>query len=270
MRITLRTLAGLAIAAVIAAAGFVYSGIYDVSALDQHLAPTYHVLDFAMKRAVKVRAGGIVAPPLDDPALIDRGRARFQEHCAQCHGAPGVAPQPFALGLTPAPSNLAYTGAEWTESEIYWTVRYGLKMTGMPAWEFRLPDDELWAVVAFVKRLPALSPEAYRALGVAPVAKMDSTGDAPDSERGRFAIQQYACVTCHTIPGIVGANAPVGPPLAKFALRRFIAGHLQNTPENVAAFLQAPQQVKPGGAMPDLQVSERDARDMAAWLATLR
>jgi len=258
-------LATLVVAGIVGG-GVMLAGAYDVSAVDNHLAPTYHALDLAMKRAVKVRASNIKVPPLEDPALLARGRALYEEHCAQCHGAPGVAPQPFALGMTPAAANLAHTAKEWQPAEVYWVVKNGLKMTGMPAWEYRLDEGELWAVVAFVEKLPSLSPADYAAMKGTRQPRGPEENSAPDARRGQFAIQQYACVTCHSIPGIVGANAPVGPPLDGLASRAIIGGHLPNTRENLEAFLRHPQKYKPGGAMPDLGVTPRDARDMAEYL----
>ena len=250
--------------------GLLMFGAYDVSAVDNHLPPTYHALDFAMKRAVKVRAAGIDVPPLEEAALIARGRALYEEHCSQCHGAPGVAPEPFALGMTPAAANLAHTAKDWKPAELYWVVKNGLKMTGMPAWEYRLSEGDLWAVVAFVEKLPSLSPADYAAMKgtTQPLPPKEDPG--PDSRRGQVAIQQYACVTCHSIPGIVGANAPVGPPLDRLGARAIIAGHLPNNRANLEAFLRDPQRFKPQGAMPNLGVTERDARDIAAYLLSLR
>ena len=86
---------------------------------------------------------------------------------------------------------------------------------------------------------------------------------------GIEAINQYACVTCHEIPGIVGANAPVGPPLKGVASRVMLGGVLPNSPENMVLWLRHPQKVAPLSAMPDLGVTEQDARDIAAYLATL-
>ena len=88
--------------------------------------------------------------------------------------------------------------------------------------------------------------------------------------RGKAALQQYACVTCHDIPGVVGAYAPVGPPLGGIAARKLIAGNLANTPENMIRWLRSPPSVNPVTAMPDLGVTERDARDIAEFLATLK
>ena len=93
---------------------------------------------------------------------------------------------------------------------------------------------------------------------------------AADSARGKHALEQYACVTCHEIPGVTGATVPVGPSLRQLASRSYIAGALPNTRDNLVRWLRSPQAVKPGSAMPDLGVSERDARDMAAFLTELR
>jgi mono/diheme cytochrome c family protein len=273
MKRFLATVAVLALAAAIAAAVVVYGGLYDISATDQHLRPTYKVLDVAMRRAVQLRAKAIDVPPLGDPALAARGLALFREHCVQCHGAPGIAPEPFALGLTPSAANLVHTAREWKPGELFWVVKNGLKMTGMPAWEFRMSEADLWSVVAFLAELPSLSPQAYarRAAAIPRAGPVESApAAAPDADRGRTAILQYACITCHVIPGVVGANAPVGPPLAGMAARSLIAGVLPNTSENLVRFLRYPKDVKPLGAMPNLGVTERDAVDMAAYLRTLR
>jgi mono/diheme cytochrome c family protein len=268
---TLIVLVEIAAGAVAAGAVFLFLGLYDVSATQQHLAPTFHLLQTGLRESVKHHSSGITVPPLDDPALAARGLAHFRSHCVQCHGAPGVAPQPFALGLRPQPASLVHTAREWSAAEIFWTVKHGIKMTGMPAWRFRMDDEDIWAIVAFVAKLPGYSPEEYRALRApAPEKQRAAPAGAPDPERGRLAITQYACTTCHAIPGVVGPDAPVGPPLQRIGTRKFISGGLPNTPENMARWLRAPQEVNPDSAMPDLGVSERDAIDMAAYLETLR
>jgi mono/diheme cytochrome c family protein len=262
-----KVLAGLAAAGLVAAAAFVYFGVYDVAAVDQHLVPTYWLLYTNMERSVKAHAKQVQAPPLDDAATAQRGAALYREHCVRCHGAPGVAPEPFALGLNPVPANLSHTSRERNAAELYWTVRNGLKMTGMPAWEFRLRDDQLWDLVGFLKMLPGLSPAAYRELKGREEKKNGEEAPAkPDLQRGKRALEQYACATCHVIPGVTGATVPVGPSLRDLASRSYLAGVLPNTSDNLVRWVREPQAVKPGTAMPDLGVSERDARDMAAFL----
>lgn len=270
-------LAALAAIAAISAALLVYSGVYNPAATIQHTAPVYWLLTVAMRQSVKHRAEDIRVPALNDHAQIDNGFRLYRAHCEQCHGAPGVAPAAFALGMTPLPANLALTAREWGNSaELYWVVRYGIKMSGMPAWEFRLTDAELWNVVAFLNKLPGLSPEQYRGMTeVVAESALDpvnpGTAQSPgDADRGRMALQQYACVTCHIIPGVVGAAHSVGPSLAGIGERKYIAGTLANSRDTMIHWLRSPQAVAPGSAMPDLGVSERDARDIAAFLETLR
>jgi cytochrome c2 len=93
------------------------------------------------------------------------------------------------------------------------------------------------------------------------------TGGNP--EAGRDRIQHYGCRSCHTIPGIPGAEALVGPPLIHWSKRVYIAGELPNTPDNLMRWLQHPPQVEPKTAMPDMGITEQDSRDIAAYLYSL-
>jgi cytochrome c len=99
-------------------------------------------------------------------------------------------------------------------------------------------------------------------------AAANLTGGNP--EAGRDRIQHYGCRACHTIPGIPGANALVGPPLIHWSRRTYIAGELPNTPENLMRWLQHPPQVEPKTAMPDMGVTDADSRDIAAYLYSLK
>jgi mono/diheme cytochrome c family protein len=255
----------------VAAVGFIYSGFYDISATDQHLAPTYHAIRKTMQRSVERRAKDIAAPPLGSAPQLERGLALYRAHCVQCHGAPGIAPEPFALGLTPLPTPLARSGIERTPEQLYWVVKHGIKMTGMPAWQFRLADEDLWAVVAFVKQLPLLAVAEYRALEAPPpLPAVASAQGAPDAKRGKRALEQYGCIGCHEIPGLVGPEARLGPPLHGIASRTMLGGVLPNSFDNMVLWLRAPQAFSPHTAMPMLGVTERDARDMAAHLGTLK
>ena len=90
-----------------------------------------------------------------------------------------------------------------------------------------------------------------------------------DPERGTRLIKDYGCGACHSIPGIREARGKVGPPLGDFAERAYIAGQLPNTPENIIRWIQNPQALEPETAMPNLNVSSADARDIAAYLQGL-
>ncbi|MDQ6905580.1 MAG: c-type cytochrome [Chloroflexota bacterium] len=91
-----------------------------------------------------------------------------------------------------------------------------------------------------------------------------------DAAMGKQAISSYGCAACHTIPGVTGARGKVGPPLAGIADRSFIAGKLRNQPDNMILWIQNPQSVWPGNAMPNMNVTDADARNIAAYLYTLK
>ena len=91
-----------------------------------------------------------------------------------------------------------------------------------------------------------------------------------DPHRGLAAIGRYGCGACHTIPGVRGASATVGPPLSGIASRSFLAGQLPNSPDNMRRWIQHPQAVERGTAMPNMGVTDDDARAITAYLYTLR
>jgi len=91
-----------------------------------------------------------------------------------------------------------------------------------------------------------------------------------DPLQGRFIAMREACGSCHAIPGLQQADGLAGPPLTGFARRARIAGMLANTPDNLVRWLRSPQVVVPGNAMPDLRLTDKEARDVAAYLETLR
>ncbi|WP_406857745.1 c-type cytochrome [Alsobacter sp. KACC 23698] len=257
---------------------YVYSGIYDISASGQHTPLVSWLVSTARRQSIQRHAAGIAPPPgYDDRASVALGQALFERDCVTCHGAPGVAPGAVGLGLNPPPPPAGRMSRAQTAPEIYWAITNGIKMTGMPAWEYRLGESERWALTAFLKSSAALSPTEYRRLADGPprdlgAARPPNVAWTPDGavERGRTALRQYACATCHVIPGIRSAESQVGPPLDGVGERLYLAGVLWNTPDNLAAWVRNPQRIKPETAMPDLGVSESDARDMVAYLQTLR
>lgn len=92
---------------------------------------------------------------------------------------------------------------------------------------------------------------------------------AGNPDNGRRLLYSYSCGSCHTIPGVGEAEGTIGPPLSGIGSRYFVAGVLQNTPDNLTHWIAKPQEVQPGNAMPDLGVTQGQAQDMAAYLYTL-
>lgn len=122
----------------------------------------------------------------------------------------------------------------------------------------------MWAAAAALALcLSGCSPEARLK---EEAARM--TGGNPD--RGPDLIRKYGCSTCHVIPGIEGARGMIGPPLNGIASRTYLGGQLPNTPQNMLRWIQDPQSIERGTAMPNLGVSDPEARHIAAYLYTLR
>jgi mono/diheme cytochrome c family protein len=160
-----RTILGTCIAAygvlILGGLVFIYSGAYNVAATDQHWPLTYRLFETARLQSIKTRAAEITPPAdLDDPSKIVMGTNHFAAHCAVCHSAPGVPKGDIAHGLYPQPPDLAVTAKQYTDAELFWIIKHGIKMTGMPAWAEH-GDDENWGTVAFVKKLPGMTPEEY-------------------------------------------------------------------------------------------------------------
>jgi mono/diheme cytochrome c family protein len=146
------------------------TGAYDVAATAPHWPVTRWVMETARIRSIKAHAAGIPVPPgFDDPANLSMGVEHFAAHCAVCHGAPGVPKGDIAQGLYPPPPDLAKTAPLYSAAELFWIVKNGIKMTGMPAWRDH-SDEELWATVSFVKKLPGMSEQDYARLVMANMA----------------------------------------------------------------------------------------------------
>src|SRR3954453_15904143 len=149
----LLAIAVVLLVALISSAGLVYFGSYNVAANDPHWGLTQQILDTVKTRSIKAHASGITVPAdLDNPDRLVIGVERFAAHCAVCHGGPGVLKGDIGKGLYPTPPDLAVAARRYTAPELFWIIKNGIKMTGMPAWADH-SDDEIWATVGFLKKL---------------------------------------------------------------------------------------------------------------------
>ena len=161
MRSVVATIAAITVLAILAGGAFVYSGNYYVGADQPHWSMMAWLLNEARNRSIRAHATGITEPAgLDDPARIVAGVSHYSEHCAICHGAPGIQRSDIAEGLHPRPPNLAKSVKLYTPSELFWIVKHGIRMMGMPSWGGH-SDDELWATVAFMEKLPGMTNQEY-------------------------------------------------------------------------------------------------------------
>ncbi len=211
-----RTLVFSACVMVFLGAAFLYAGGYNVAASDPHWPITHWLMETVRVQSVKAHAKGIAAPAnlLDEPRIV-MGTEHFAAHCAVCHGAPGVPKGEIAEGLYPPPANLAMAAKLYTPSELFWIIKNGIKMTGMPSWSDH-SDAEIWATVAFLQKLGSgMTQEDYGKLVMASMAlgghhhhggdaaPMDMKGmdmkgmDMPGMSHGERATQPAAPIDHH-------------------------------------------------------------------------
>ncbi|HEY3378650.1 MAG TPA: cytochrome c [Armatimonadota bacterium] len=157
-----------------------YSGIYNVSALKPDSALTAWVFGTAMDKSVQHHARGITVPTLTAPAMITRGFTHYNEMCVSCHGAPGVEPGDIGQGLRPDAPDLKDAAKDFSPAELFWITKNGVRMTGMPAWGVTHSDQEIWNIVAFMQKLPEMTPAEYTAMArptsILPGGRMNTGG----------------------------------------------------------------------------------------------
>ena len=147
-----------------AAALAIYAGLYNIAADVPHTQPVYWLIETVRNQSVAKRARDVIVPnDLNDANRISRGAGQYAEMCSSCHLAPGMERTEISQGLYPRAPELRRQ-TDLTPGEQFWIVKHGMKMTGMPAWGVTHQDELLWDVVAFVRKLPKLTPEQYETL----------------------------------------------------------------------------------------------------------
>jgi cytochrome c553 len=175
---------------------FVTSGIMPIKASSGHWAITAWLLNFTMRRSVVTHSLGTQVPSLDDAALVAKGATHYEFGCRPCHGSPDIAQPAIAQQMTPPPPHLPWVIPQWQAKELFYIVKHGVKFTGMPAWPAQQRDDEVWAMVAFLQKLPNLTPQQYQELARgkkgtgAVIDELSGPNDAPQ------AVSE-SCARCH-------------------------------------------------------------------------
>ena len=170
---TVKAFVVLLLAAVVALAVVVYSGAFNVAADSAHSTVVYRLLDEVRDRSISARSGTVQVPPLTDQKMIAEGAEHYAEMCTGCHLAPGVRDSEIRPGLYPQPPDLTRSPAP-SPARAFWVIKHGIKLTAMPAWGTTHSDPAIWDIVAFLQKLPTLTPEQYRAL----------SGEKADADRG--------------------------------------------------------------------------------------
>jgi mono/diheme cytochrome c family protein len=151
---------------ILAGAALIWSGLYNVAADEPHWKATFWLMNEARDRSVDTQSRGIIPPALQGEKFVDRGFRHFHTMCRLCHGAPGEGPLDFTMGLYPRPPLFPSKDVQQdlTDAQLYWIIKHGFKMTGMPSFGVSYSEEDLWAIVAFIRRLPTLSPQEYQAM----------------------------------------------------------------------------------------------------------
>jgi cytochrome c553 len=192
----------------------VVAGVIPVKASANHWAITSWFLHFAMRRSIATHTIGMKLPSLADPMLVLKGAGHFEMGCRPCHGGPGEHTPRVAHAMLPPPPELAPQIASWTDEELFYIVKHGIKMTGMPAWPSQRRDDEVHAMVAFLKKLPELDAPMYRRLVYGEGTEVARTpGKDSLSADGLVRPARTTCARCHGLDGL-GRGIPAFPRLA--------------------------------------------------------
>ncbi len=161
------TLLGAALAVMLIAAGawlgFVYSGFYNVAATEQHSSAVEWTLETISERSIERRAGVLPVPLPTDSATLLHAFEHYRLMCEVCHGGVGVDRSEIAEGLNPRPPRLARAAAGWSDEELFWITKNGIKATGMPAFGPTHSDTSLVEIVAIVRMLPHMTEDDYAA-----------------------------------------------------------------------------------------------------------
>lgn len=169
---TIYALLGAVSIVILSGVAYGHFGIFNVAADDPHWPATTRLLEWGRERSINARAADLEVPNLDDPDLLISGGPDYNEMCSGCHSKPGSQDAELAQGLYPHPPNFAEPGNQGHGSgdrnsdaaRKFWIIKHGLKMTGMPAWGATHDDARMWAMVAFLQKMPTLSSAEYQIL----------------------------------------------------------------------------------------------------------
>ena len=178
MKNALASIAVVILIALVGATLSAFSGMYDIGADTPHWPVTRTMIEVFRDRSIAVRTKAIDPPNLADEGLVLKGAGQYAAMCVNCHLAPGISESEIRPGLYPQPPDLSKHAVD--SRAAFWVIKHGIKMTAMPAWGRTHDDATIWSIVAFVSRLPHMSPQAYKDI----VAKAPPDEDMKSMDRG--------------------------------------------------------------------------------------
>ena len=141
----------------------IITGAYNVAAIAPDTEAERVILNSAMTYSVRAHAR-TESPQSWSDAQIKNGFKQYSEMCITCHGAPGKERTDISKGLHPQPPNLAEAVKDWSNAQLFWIIKNGIRMTGMPAFGPTHQDELIWDIVGFLRRLPEISAQDFRAM----------------------------------------------------------------------------------------------------------
>lgn len=139
-----------------------YGGVYNIAASEDHTSFGRWALTMTMENSIQARADSVKAPEHFSDQMVAAGAPEYKAMCEHCHGGPGVKPDKWSRGMLPQPPHLPEVISEWKPNEVFWIVKHGIKMTGMPSFGENHDDQMIWNIAAFASRLPAMTKEEYQ------------------------------------------------------------------------------------------------------------
>jgi mono/diheme cytochrome c family protein len=157
------TLGCAAVCSLIGAGLLVESGLYNIGADDHHTKLVFEIIVQLRNRSIESRSRNIEVREITEQRRLAAGAQRYSELCSGCHSAPGSLQSDMRIGMYPHPPTLAQEEVQ-EPKRAFWIIKHGIKMSAMPSWAKVLDDDAIWEVVAFVRKMPEMSPEVYQEL----------------------------------------------------------------------------------------------------------
>jgi mono/diheme cytochrome c family protein len=202
MKAMLVALLILVVVAILGVGAFVYSGLYNIGADDHHTKPVHALMQTLRARSIEHHARDIKVPNLDDPQLILKGAGQYAAMCTGCHLKPGMADSEIRPGLYPQPPNLSRVRIG--PREAFWVIKHGIKMSAMPAWGGSHDDATIWSMVAFLQKLPGITPAQYK--DIVARAPPDEDMDMDEDNQGETHPHDAAGMKGMPMPGDASRN----------------------------------------------------------------